>query len=84
MNDLEQAKKEMEADSEKQLTQLKDERNRSIKDLEAKLSQQSEKIQDLDRNLAQANMTIDSKTQSEAKLRQQIVDTAENQKVSAT
>ena len=46
------AKREMEAESDRQMAQMKEERERSVKQLEAKLSEQSEKIQDLDRNLA--------------------------------
>ena len=52
MDDLNQIKKELEATNDREITSLKNERNSSVKELEAKLTIQSEKIQDLDRNLA--------------------------------
>lgn len=52
-------------------------------ELEAKLNTSVQKIEALDAKLKQADMIIESKSQTEEKLRQQLVEVAENQQISA-
>lgn len=63
---------------------LEEAKNKAIGQLEAKLQEDIQKIQELERMISEANRTINNKTQTEEKLRAQIVEAAENQKISSS